>query len=79
MDLAARNCLLHQNNLVKVGDFGLARSYDEGKDIFTMYKSMRLPMKWTAPDGIVSKIFSGWPRALRLAAESHTRSCSPRA
>lgn len=30
MDLAARNCLLHDDNLLKIGDFGLTKPYDEG-------------------------------------------------
>lgn len=29
-DLASRNCLLHENNRVKVADFGLSREFDEG-------------------------------------------------
>jgi len=34
MDLAARNCLLHTNSVVKVADFGLTHRLDEGKDTY---------------------------------------------
>lgn len=58
-DLAARNCLVHHDNVLKIGDFGLAHRYDEGKDYYVMKESARLPMKWTAPEGVIKKCFGG--------------------
>eukprot|EP00730_Choanoeca_flexa_P000023 TRINITY_DN10008_c0_g1_i1.p1 TRINITY_DN10008_c0_g1~~TRINITY_DN10008_c0_g1_i1.p1 ORF type:complete len:1147 (+),score=361.22 TRINITY_DN10008_c0_g1_i1:385-3441(+) len=57
MDLAARNCLLHQDTLVKIADFGLTRRYDEGKDYWLMRKTQRLAVKWIPPDALQSKRF----------------------
>ena len=30
MDFAERNCLLADDNLLKIGDFGLTKPYDDG-------------------------------------------------
>lgn len=56
-DLAARNILLAENNVVKICDFGLAK---------TMYKDNNykkkggelLPIKWMAIESIRDRIFS---------------------
>ncbi|EGD77654.1 TK/HMTK protein kinase [Salpingoeca rosetta] len=58
MDLAARNCMLTHNNLVKVGDFGLTQRLDEGEDHFVLRKRLKLPLKWIAIEGLEQKIFS---------------------
>ncbi|KAI6173722.1 Tyrosine-protein kinase [Aphelenchoides besseyi] len=55
-DLAARNCLVNEKNVVKVGDFGLARFMKE--DTYTAPAGFRLPIKWTAPEGLAFNTFS---------------------
>ena len=57
MDLAARNILLHTNNTVKIGDFGLTRPFDEGKTYWLMKETLRLAVKWIPPDALKSKRF----------------------
>jgi len=51
-DLAARNVLLSEDLTAKVSDFGLA------KDISIDVAAEKLPVKWTAPEAIKSKIYS---------------------
>ncbi|XP_006903678.1 PREDICTED: LOW QUALITY PROTEIN: protein tyrosine kinase 6 [Elephantulus edwardii] len=48
-DLAARNILVGDNNICKVGDFGLARLIKE--DIYLSYDH-NIPYKWTAPEAL---------------------------
>uniref|UniRef100_A0A8D0G464 Tyrosine-protein kinase n=1 Tax=Sphenodon punctatus TaxID=8508 RepID=A0A8D0G464_SPHPU len=48
-DLAARNILVGENNLCKVGDFGLARLIKD--DVYLSY-SRNIPYKWTAPEAL---------------------------
>uniref|UniRef100_A0A452H9J2 Tyrosine-protein kinase n=1 Tax=Gopherus agassizii TaxID=38772 RepID=A0A452H9J2_9SAUR len=48
-DLAARNILVGENNICKVGDFGLARLIKD--DVYLSY-SRNIPYKWTAPEAI---------------------------
>ncbi|XP_061486228.1 protein-tyrosine kinase 6 [Rhineura floridana] len=48
-DLAARNILVGENNICKVGDFGMARLIKD--DIYLSY-SHNLPYKWTAPEAL---------------------------
>lgn len=57
MDLAARNCLLHTNNAVKIGDFGLTRPFDEGNDYWLMRETLKLAVKWIPPDALKTKRF----------------------
>ena len=64
-DLAARNCLVGENNVVKVADFGLARLVsqlgDADADIesaYTAHIGAKFPIKWTAPEGLAYNKFS---------------------
>ena len=55
-DLAARNCLVGENHLVKVADFGLARLMKD--DTYTAHAGAKFPIKWTAPEGLAYNKFS---------------------
>lgn len=56
-DLAARNILLSDGNIVKICDFGLAKNiYD--KSIYTKKSNSLLPIKWMAIESIKDRIFS---------------------
>ncbi|XP_054835038.1 protein-tyrosine kinase 6 [Eublepharis macularius] len=48
-DLAARNILVGENNICKVGDFGMARLIKD--DVYFSY-SHNIPYKWTAPEAL---------------------------
>ncbi|KAJ6665758.1 hypothetical protein lerEdw1_002128 [Lerista edwardsae] len=48
-DLAARNILVGENNICKVGDFGMAKLIKD--DIYLSY-SHNIPYKWTAPEAL---------------------------
>ena len=50
-DLAARNCLVGENHIVKVADFGLARLI-RIDDTYTAHPGAKFPIKWTAPEGL---------------------------
>ncbi|KAF0883628.1 protein-tyrosine kinase 6 [Crocuta crocuta] len=54
-DLAARNILVGENNLCKVGDFGLARLIKE--DIYLSH-DRNIPYKWTAPEALSRGLYS---------------------
>ena len=58
MDLAARNCLVHHNSVVKVADFGLSRELPAGKDFWQSKEPMKLPVKWTALEALDARLFS---------------------
>ncbi|VDK33421.1 unnamed protein product [Taenia asiatica] len=47
-DLAARNCLVGEGNVVKIGDFGLARMIHNQE--YVAHAGARFPIKWTAPE-----------------------------
>lgn len=50
-DLAARNCLVAENNLVKISDFGMSRQQDDG--VYATEGGLRqIPVKWTAPEAL---------------------------
>ncbi|KFB47569.1 hypothetical protein ZHAS_00015535 [Anopheles sinensis] len=56
-DLAARNVLLCENNVVKIADFGLTREFNR----VTHYKKTRndrVPFKWMALESIFEHVFS---------------------
>ncbi|XP_008191844.1 vascular endothelial growth factor receptor 1 isoform X1 [Tribolium castaneum] len=56
-DLAARNILLADNNVVKICDFGLAKSMYKS-DNYKKKGDGPLPVKWMAVESIRDKIFS---------------------
>ena len=53
---AARNCLVGDRNIVKVGDFGLARFVTD--DEYTASEGTKFPIKWAAPEVITHARFS---------------------
>lgn len=57
-DLAARNVLLGENNVVKICDFGLARSIYHRNDHYQKKGSDPLPFKWLALECIERSEFS---------------------
>nr|XP_016943226.1 vascular endothelial growth factor receptor 1 isoform X4 [Drosophila suzukii] len=56
-DLAARNILLCENNIVKICDFGLARSMYR-TDNYKKSESGKLPIKWLALESLSDHVFS---------------------
>ncbi|RXG58872.1 Vascular endothelial growth factor receptor 1, partial [Armadillidium vulgare] len=56
-DLAARNLLLADNNVVKICDFGLSREMYKNY-VYLKKSSDAMPIKWMAPEAIEQKIFS---------------------
>ena len=50
MDVAARNMLLHTNNLVKIADFGIAHKVDPETKKFRLRGFLRLAVRWMAPE-----------------------------
>ena len=56
-DLAARNCLVEENNVIKVADFGLSRLTVTGDD-YTARAGAKFPIKWTAPESLAYNRFS---------------------
>eukprot|EP00051_Salpingoeca_urceolata_P011657 m.144800 g.144800 ORF g.144800 m.144800 type:complete len:1163 (-) comp17205_c1_seq1:107-3595(-) len=57
-DIAARNVLLHHNNQVKLGDFGLTRKLPDGQDYWRLDKAGRLPVKYMSVETLTIKRFS---------------------
>lgn len=50
-DLAARNCLVAEGNVVKISDFGMSRQEDDG--VYSAEGGLRqIPVKWTAPEAL---------------------------
>ncbi|XP_037071869.1 vascular endothelial growth factor receptor 1-like isoform X2 [Pollicipes pollicipes] len=56
-DLAARNILLAENNIVKISDFGLSRDIYKTRDYKKKGKGL-LPVKWMAIESIQDSVFS---------------------
>ncbi|XP_078362124.1 uncharacterized protein LOC144646412 isoform X4 [Oculina patagonica] len=57
-DLAARNVLVCEKKLVKVADFGLARSTMRENVYRTTGQHNRLPVKWMPPEAINDGVFT---------------------
>uniref|UniRef100_A0A8C3GC17 Tyrosine-protein kinase n=1 Tax=Cyclopterus lumpus TaxID=8103 RepID=A0A8C3GC17_CYCLU len=50
-DLAARNCLVAEHNVVKISDFGMSRQQDDG--VYSAEGGLRqIPVKWTSPEAL---------------------------
>ena len=63
-DLAARNVLLCDGNIVKITDFGLAKSVYKYGDEYKKKSQTKVPIKWLAPesihDGVYNKTTDIW-------------------
>nr|XP_024218987.1 vascular endothelial growth factor receptor 1 isoform X2 [Halyomorpha halys] len=57
-DLAARNVLLAEGNIVKICDFGLAKSMYSRENYKNKKRDIPLPVKWMAIEAITDGIFS---------------------
>ena len=55
-DLAARNCLVGENLVTKITDFGLARVISE--EVYKAHTKTKFPIKWTAPEAAFYHKFS---------------------
>lgn len=55
-DLATRNILVGDKNIVKIADFGLSRLIDEGE--YTARAGAKFPIKWTAPEAALYNKFT---------------------
>ncbi|KAK7600901.1 hypothetical protein V9T40_008342 [Parthenolecanium corni] len=51
-DLATRNCLVGENLVVKISDFGLSRDV-YSSDYYRVQKSALLPIRWMSPESIL--------------------------
>ena len=49
-DLAARNCLVGDGDLVKIAGFGMCRWGEEGIYMVPPGTTKDMPIKWTAPE-----------------------------
>ncbi len=49
-DLAARNILVGNNNIVKIGDFGLAQKLNPNGKFYMNTDNYLFPIKWTSPE-----------------------------
>ncbi|XP_059351244.1 fibroblast growth factor receptor 4-like isoform X2 [Daphnia carinata] len=56
-DLATRNILLRENNVIKVADFGLSRCLYKDENYTKKSKSM-LPLKWMALESLTDQVWS---------------------
>ncbi|XP_070578704.1 tyrosine-protein kinase receptor TYRO3-like isoform X2 [Ptychodera flava] len=57
-DLAARNCMLDENLVAKIADFGLTRKlYNEG-NYYRMGHVARVPVKWMALESLGENIYT---------------------
>ncbi|TRY92456.1 hypothetical protein DNTS_028162 [Danionella cerebrum] len=51
LDLAARNCLVAEDSVVKISDFGMSRQEQDG--VYSATGGMRqIPVRWTAPEAL---------------------------
>ena len=57
-DLAARNILVASDELVKISDFGLARSMADDKDVYVMSTQTNIPVKWLALECLKHNVYS---------------------
>ncbi|KAG9340921.1 hypothetical protein JZ751_020114 [Albula glossodonta] len=61
-DLAARNVLVTEDNVMKIADFGLARGVHHidyyKKTTNRFYVQGRLPVKWMAPEALFDRVYT---------------------
>eukprot|EP00043_Microstomoeca_roanoka_P001419 m.32595 g.32595 ORF g.32595 m.32595 type:complete len:1677 (+) comp10808_c1_seq2:137-5167(+) len=56
-DLAARNILMTRTNILKIGDFGLARNV-QGSAYYVSSKRRELPLRWMAPEAVLQNRYT---------------------
>ncbi|XP_053677809.1 uncharacterized protein LOC128727882 [Anopheles nili] len=56
-DVACRNCLVNAQRVVKLGDFGMARSTFEN-DYYRFNRKGMLPVRWMAPESLTMGLFT---------------------
>jgi len=56
-DLALRNCMVGFGNVIKIGDFGLARSL-QSSDYYRFQRKAMLPVRWMSPESIREGLFT---------------------
>ncbi|KAL7876621.1 hypothetical protein AOLI_G00115840 [Acnodon oligacanthus] len=56
-DLAARNVLVENENLVKIGDFGLTKCIEDNADYYTVKEEQDSPVYWYAPECLIHRKF----------------------
>ncbi|XP_039951750.1 uncharacterized protein LOC120768986 [Bactrocera tryoni] len=56
-DVACRNCLVNAQRVVKLGDFGMARSTYES-DYYRFNRKGMLPVRWMAPESLTFGMFT---------------------
>ena len=57
-DLACRNCLVGDNNSIKIADFGLTRPFDAGLKTYRQKTVLKLSVRWLDVTAHDSKVFS---------------------
>ena len=57
-DLAARNIMVSEDEICKVGDFGLLREIPKDADIYVSQTKTKFPIRWMAPESLMKKEFS---------------------
>ena len=57
-DLAARNIMVSEGEICKVGDFGLLRELPKNVDIYIATTKVAFPIRWMAPECHLRKEFS---------------------
>ena len=65
LDVAARNCFLASNSMLKLGDFGLARPYDTGKTYTVIRKASKMSIRW-----LCVEIMGPAPKIVSQAADA---------
>eukprot|EP00040_Diaphanoeca_grandis_P035098 m.219698 g.219698 ORF g.219698 m.219698 type:complete len:709 (+) comp33302_c0_seq1:191-2317(+) len=72
MDVAARNIMVDVGHRIKLGDFGLAHPYDDGKKYYVMRDGLKLSIRWLCveimgpPPKIVSEKSDVWSFGVTL-------------
>lgn len=57
-DLAARNVMVSEDEICKVGDFGLLRELPKDDKIYVAKSQVAFPIRWMAPESLMRREFS---------------------
>lgn len=56
-DLATRNILIADDNVIKISDFGMTKDIYE-EDAYKKQGQGRIPVKWMAPESLYHQIYT---------------------